>query len=123
MESYNQKYLEKNSCKICCLCKDYYEGSYCSICYNNTYNLYNTTKLLQKYNFIPSNLFTKLLLIFSQIQTLYPVLHIINYDYILYKLLEYMGEPICIGIKLVFCNPAIWAKILKLIMLGVIVIL
>ena len=114
--------MEKNSCKICWLCKDYYEGSYCSVCYNNTYNLYNTTKLLHKYNFIPSNLFTKLLLIFSQIQTIYPMPNIINYDYILFKILEYMGEPICISIKYAFCNPFIWSHILKLIMLGVILL-
>ena len=123
MESYNQKYLEKHSCKICVVCKDYYEGGYCKDCFNNTYNLYNTVKVLERYNILPSHLFTKLLLIFSQIQVLYPLMNMINYDYILYKILELMGEPIYTSIKYVFCNPVIWARILKLIMLGVIVIL
>ena len=122
MDSFNNKIIQKNSCNVCVACKDYYEGVYCQVCYNNTYNLYNTTKLLQKYNIIPSNLFTKLLLIFSQIQTLYPMLHIINYDYILFKLLQLMQEPIYSSIKYVFCNSFIWHMILKAILIGIIIL-
>ena len=122
MDSFNNKIIQKNSCNVCVVCKDYYEGVYCQVCYNNTYNLYNTTKLLQKYNTIPSNLFTKLLLIFSQIQTLYPMLHIINYDYILFKLLQLLQEPIYSSIKYVFCNSFIWHMILKAILIGIIIL-
>jgi hypothetical protein len=122
MESFNNKEINKSNCKVCFTCKEYYEGVYCQTCYNNTYNIYNTTRLLQKYNIIPTNLFTKLLLIFSQIQTLYPWLHIINYDFILFKLLEYLQEPIFISIKYIIANSSIWGLVLKAIVCGLIIL-
>jgi len=122
MDSFNHKIIDKNSCKVCITCRLYYEGVYCQTCYNNIYKNYNTTLLLQKYKILPSNLFTKLLLIFSQIQTLYPWLHIINYDYILYKLLQYMQVPLYTSIKFIVSNTYIWHIILKAIVLGIIIL-
>lgn len=123
MNSFNDKLIQKNNCKVCITCRAYYEGPFCQTCYNNTYNIYRTTEFLKKYNILPTNLFTRLLLIFSQIQTLYPWLHIIDYDYVLYKLLKLMNESIYVHITFAVKNTFVWHIIFKAIIAGVIIIL
>lgn len=120
---FNNKIIEKNNCNICTTCRDYYTGPYCQICYNNTFNIYRTTTFLTKHNIIPSYLFTRLLLIFSQIQTLYPWLHLIDYDYVLHKLLKFMNEPIYSSVAYTVKNTFVWHIILKAIVAGIIIIL
>lgn len=111
---FNENLLKTNY-KFCPICKDYYTSMTCRGCSDNLanlYTLYTFRGLLNKKN-IPYKLYGKLLLVFSQIQNMFPWLHLECYSYILYKIMDaiYQTKIFYFGKEFNF----LWLKVMPIV--------
>ena len=87
--------LKSKKIKLCYVCKEYYSTSVCKICEEDVYNIvYRSSfvnKLFKKYN-IPYTLYGKIMIVLSQIQNEFPLLHLNSISFLLYKILNHLGE-------------------------------
>jgi hypothetical protein len=120
---FNDKLLKTNL-KFCYSCKEYYSTKLCKNCceiYYNSFRGCQYMNTLMMKNNVPCYLYARVLFLFSQIQNVFPVIHLYNYKYILVKILEYIGEyTVAYSIKYVFKNEKLWHDIcVKLLCLGI----
>jgi hypothetical protein len=118
---FNDKLL-KNEYNLCFCCKEYYTKRFCPNCESHLYTNYNRLTMIKsifnKWN-IPLNLTPKLLLIFSQLQTKYVYLHMDNYNYLLFKIFEYLGDfALRDSIHFITEYPHLWTMVLKIIVVA-----
>ena len=127
MSKFNDK-LIKTNVKFCCSCKEYYSTKVCNQCcemYYNTFRGVHYMNNLMIKNNVPCYLYARVLFLFSQIQNVFPVIHVYNYKFILFKILEYLGEyTLAYSIKYIFKNEKLWHEIcMKLLCVGITLIL